>query len=90
MKSTSGWMFPHCCLLSDEHWGFLGCDIPRVTGGGVARLEAATPWFHVSVAIAPSGRFSRLVGYELGMNRAQVNALPIKHTWYSWKWKKRR
>lgn len=85
----SGWMFPHCCLLNEDRWGPLGCDIPKYDKG-VARLEAATPWFYVSVALAPSGRFGKYRGFKPGMSRDEIMELPIDYQWVFWKWKKSR
>lgn len=83
-----GWAL-HCCLLNEERWGPLGCDIPKYAGKGIPRIEASTPWFHASLALAPSGRFGRLRGYRPDMTREQARALPVAHHWFLWIWKKK-
>jgi len=73
-----GWML-HCCLLNEDHWGWLGCDIPKYTDGGIPRLEIGTPWHHIEVALAPNGRFTRIKDYYPGMPKDQWE---YESTWW--------
>jgi hypothetical protein len=62
----------HCCLLSPRDWRY---------GSPPPRLHLATPWFHLAVALWPSGRFARLVGYDPDDESQDPASLPTQWRW---------
>ncbi|HYJ69772.1 MAG TPA: hypothetical protein VEX15_19130 [Nocardioidaceae bacterium] len=62
----------HCCLLSPHDWRY---------GRPPPRLHIDTSWFHLAVALWPSGRFGHLVGYDPDDESQDPASLPTQWRW---------
>lgn len=69
--------FDFCFLNVDRH-PRIGCDIPKYAGERLPRMEIWTRYHYWSIALLPSGRFSKIKNYYPGM--------PVKDMTYKTKW----